>query len=91
MLTTERDDEITYEDSTSTAEMVTTCEELVSYLGRHNNLPETLVLLAGTCTTEPSTLLERDRISIDIDRIGRLVNVTVTIKTDKRRTTPRIE
>ena len=80
-LTIERRGEIMYEDSTSTAEMATTCEELVSYLRRHNTLPETLVLLTGTALVPPEsfTLLEGDEVTIDIDRIGRLVNETVTV------------
>ncbi|ELZ28489.1 fumarylacetoacetate hydrolase [Halogeometricum pallidum JCM 14848] len=80
-LTIERDGEVVYEDSTSTSEMATTCEKLVEYLRRHNNLPETLVLLTGTALVPPEsfTLSEGDTVSIDIDRIGRLVNDTVTV------------
>ncbi len=80
-LTIERDGETVYEDSTSTSEMVNSCEELVSYLGRHNSLPETLVLLTGTALVPPEsfTLTEGDEVTIDIDRIGRLVNDTVTV------------
>ncbi|MCO8255128.1 fumarylacetoacetate hydrolase family protein [Haladaptatus sp. AB618] len=80
-LTIERDGEIMYEDSTSTSEMATTCEELVSYLERHNTLPETLVLLTGTALVPPEsfTLTEGDEVTIDIDRIGRLVNGTVSV------------
>ena len=80
-LTIERDGEIMYEDSTSTSEMATTCEELVSYLKRHNALPETLVLLTGTALVPPEsfTLTEGDEVTIDIDRIGRLVNETVSV------------
>ncbi len=80
-LTIERDDEIVYEDATSTSEMATTCDTLVDYLRRHNTLPETLVLLTGTALVPPDTftLREGDRVSIDIDRIGRLVNDTVVV------------
>jgi 2-dehydro-3-deoxy-D-arabinonate dehydratase len=80
-LTIERDGEIMYEDSTSTSEMATTCDELVSYLGRHNSLPETVVLLTGTALVPPEsfTLSEGDQVTIDIDRIGRLVNETVRV------------
>ncbi|WP_266082311.1 fumarylacetoacetate hydrolase family protein [Haladaptatus caseinilyticus] len=80
-LTIERDDEIVYEESTSTSQMATTCDELVSYLDRHNVLPETLVLLTGTALVPPEsfTLTEGDRVTIDIDDIGRLVNGTVTV------------
>ena len=80
-LSIERDGETVYEGSTSTGEMATTCEELVSYLRRHNSLPETLVLLTGTALVPPETftLVEGDEVTIDIDRIGQLVNDTVTV------------
>ncbi|ESP89928.1 fumarylacetoacetate hydrolase family protein [Candidatus Halobonum tyrrellensis] len=80
-LTIERDGELMYEDSTSTGEMATRCETLVEYLYRHNELPETVVLLTGTALVpdDDFTLQEGDRIAIDIDRIGRLVNDTVTV------------
>lgn len=80
-LTIERDGEIAFEDSTSTAEMATSCDELVEYLRRHNNLPEMLVLLTGTSLVPPEsfTLMEGDQVTIDIDKIGRLVNHTVVV------------
>jgi len=80
-LTIERDGETVYEGSTSTGEMATSCETLVSYLRKHNTLPETLVLLTGTALVPPETftLVEGDEVSIDIDRIGRLVNDTITV------------
>ncbi|MFC6823575.1 fumarylacetoacetate hydrolase family protein [Halopelagius fulvigenes] len=80
-LTIERDGEVMFEDATSTGEMATTCENLVDYLGRHNNLPETVVLLTGTALVPPEsfTLAEGDRVTIDIDHIGRLVNDTVVV------------
>ncbi|UPM42714.1 fumarylacetoacetate hydrolase family protein [Halocatena salina] len=80
-LTIERDNEVVYEETTSTGEMVTTCDQLVTYLRQHNSLPETLVLLTGTALVPPETftLHEQDQITIDIDRIGRLVNDTVVV------------
>ncbi|RRJ33789.1 fumarylacetoacetate hydrolase family protein [Halocatena pleomorpha] len=80
-LTIERDDEVVYEETTSTSEMVTTCDQLVEYLRQHNSLPETLVLLTGTALVPPETftLHEQDQVTIDIDRIGRLVNDTVVV------------
>jgi len=80
-LTIERDGEVLFEDSTSTSEMATTCEKLVSYLRRHNDLPETVVLLTGTALVPPEsfTLAEGDEITIDIDEIGQLVNDTVGV------------
>ncbi|SFG90791.1 2-dehydro-3-deoxy-D-arabinonate dehydratase [Halopelagius inordinatus] len=80
-LTIERDGEVEYEESTSTSEMATSCEKLVDYLGRHNDLPETVVLLTGTALVPPETftLTEGDRVVIDIDSIGRLVNDAVVV------------
>ncbi|KKF39921.1 fumarylacetoacetate hydrolase [Halorubrum saccharovorum] len=80
-LTIERDGEVLFEDSTSTSEMAATCEKLVSYLRRHNDLPETVVLLTGTGLVPPEsfTLAEGDQITIDIDEIGQLVNGTVGV------------
>jgi len=80
-LTIERDGERVYEDSTSTGEMATSCETLVEYLSRHNNLPETVVLLTGTALVPPDefTLTEGDEVSIDIENIGRLVNRTIAV------------
>ncbi|MFC7020344.1 MULTISPECIES: fumarylacetoacetate hydrolase family protein [Haloarcula] len=69
-------DEIRYEGETSTGEMVRTCEELVSYLTRHNAVPDSAVLLTGTSLVpdEGFTLSEDDEIDITIDGIGRLMN-----------------
>ena len=80
-LTIDRDGETVFTDRTTTSEMATTCEKLVSYLRRHNNLPETVVLLTGTALVPPETftLEEGDRVTIDIESIGTLVNETVVV------------
>ncbi|GAA5060966.1 fumarylacetoacetate hydrolase family protein [Haladaptatus pallidirubidus] len=80
-LSIERDGELVHEDSTSTNEMATTCETLVEYLYRHNNLPDTVILLTGTGLVPPETftLTEGDRVSITIDGIGTLVNDTIVV------------
>lgn len=77
----ERDEETIYEGSTSTSEMATTCEKLVSYLNRHNTLPETVVLLTGTALVPPDsyTLTDGDTVIIDLENIGRLMNTTITV------------
>ena len=79
-MTIERDGEVLYEESTSTSEMVKSCEELVSYYTRHNAVPETAVLLTGTALVpeEGFTLKPGDDVSIEIDDIGVLDN-TVTV------------
>jgi len=75
-MTITRDGETLYEEETSTAEMVRSCEELVSYLHRHNPLPELCVLLTGTSLVpdDDFTLQADDEVTIDIEGIGTLVN-----------------
>jgi 2-dehydro-3-deoxy-D-arabinonate dehydratase len=77
----QRDGEVVFEDGTSTAEMVRTCEDLVSYLARSNPLPETAVLLTGTALVPPDefTLRPGDEVVIDIESIGRLHNPVVEV------------
>lgn len=79
-MTIERDGERRYEGETATNEMARSCEELVSFLTRHNTVPETAVLLTGTSLVpeEEFTLQPGDRVDIDIEGIGRLSN-TVTV------------
>jgi len=71
-----RDGETIFSESTSTAEMVRTCEELVDYFTRYNEVPEASVLLTGTSIMVPDdvTLREDDRIDIEIEDIGTLTN-----------------
>jgi 2-dehydro-3-deoxy-D-arabinonate dehydratase len=73
--------EVVFEDGTSTANMVRTCEELVSYLARSNPLPETAVLLTGTALVPPEefTLRPDDEVVIDVESIGRLRNPVVEV------------
>ncbi len=80
-MTVERDGETVYEGETSTGEMVRTCEELVSYLRRHNTVPESAVLLTGTSLVpeEGFTLTPADEIHIDIENIGGLTNDVTTV------------
>jgi 2-dehydro-3-deoxy-D-arabinonate dehydratase len=67
----DRDGETVYDDATSTAEMVRTCSELVSYFTRHNTVPELAVLLTGTSLVpEEFTLEPGDRIEIEIEDVG---------------------
>lgn len=76
----ERDGSSIYEGTTTTAKMVRTCQELVSYLVRHNHLPAMTVLLTGTSLVPPDsvTLDAGDQIEITIESIGTLSN-TVTV------------
>ena len=76
-----RDGETVYEDSTTTAEMVRTCEELASYLNRHNAVPETAVLLTGTALVpdDDFTLAPGDAVEITIEDVGTLRNDVVQV------------
>ena len=80
-MTITRDGEVVYEDSTNTGEMVRTCEELSSYLQRHNVVPETTVLLTGTALVPESgfTLRPGDVVDIHIEEIGTLTNGVRTV------------
>ena len=76
-----RDGEQVYDGVTNTNEMVRTCEELSSYLGRHNVLPDLTVLLTGTALVPEGdfTLREGDMVEIDIEAIGTLTNAVTTV------------
>ena len=76
-----RDGEQVYDGVTNTNEMVRTCEELSSYLGRHNALPDLTVLLTGTALVPEGdfTLREGDVVEIDIEAIGTLTNAVTTV------------
>ncbi|MEF8790257.1 MAG: fumarylacetoacetate hydrolase family protein [Haloarculaceae archaeon] len=73
-MTIERDGEAVFEDGTSTAEMVRTCEELVDWYRRHNSVPRTAVLLTGTSLVPPDefTLRAGDEVTIEIEDVGTL-------------------
>jgi len=77
----ERDGEVVYEEATSTAEMVRTCEELIDYWARHNVVPEFAVLLTGTSLVPPEefTLQEGDHVRMNVEHIGTLANDVVTV------------
>ncbi|MFC7142105.1 fumarylacetoacetate hydrolase family protein [Halosimplex aquaticum] len=71
-----RDGDTVFEDSTSTSEMVRTCEELVDYYTRYNEVPESTALLTGTSIIPPDdvTLEADDEIHIEIENVGTLEN-----------------
>ncbi|PSQ05064.1 hypothetical protein BRC92_02645 [Halobacteriales archaeon QS_4_69_31] len=79
--TIRRDGRRVYHDSTHTGEMVRTCEELVSYLTRHNVVPETTVLLTGTALVRDDefTLRPNDDVEITVEPIGSPHNTVVTV------------
>lgn len=65
------------EESANTSQLKRRLEELVAYLKRDNELYDGTVLLTGTCLVPPNqfTLQSGDRIEIEIEGIGTLVNV----------------
>lgn len=66
---------------TNTSEMVRTCHELVSFLMKHNDIPDVTILFTGTGIVPPEeiTLLEGDLVRITIDKIGTLENSVVQV------------
>ncbi len=76
-----RDGDILYDESTNTAEMVKTVDELTSYLTRHNAVPELSVLLTGTALVpgEEFTLEAGDEVHIELDEVGSLENGVVEV------------
>ena len=78
-MTITRDGEEVFEGSTTTNK-AQTCEDIVSYLNRHNAVPELAVLMTETAIVpnESFTLQANDQVSIDLEAIGTLENdVTV--------------
>lgn len=71
-----RKGETVFEGTTTTAEMVISCDDLVDTLTQSNYVPELAVLLTGTALVpdDDFTLKANDEIEIAIDRIGRLSN-----------------
>lgn len=80
-LTIERERTVVYEGSTSTSEMVRTCEELASYFTKHNAVPELAVLLTGTSLVpeDDFTLQVGDDVRVAIDDIGVLENPVIEV------------
>ncbi|WP_290810962.1 fumarylacetoacetate hydrolase family protein [Halovivax sp.] len=80
-MTIERDGSVVFDESTSTSEMVRSHDELVSYLLRHDVVPESTVLLTGTSLVPPDdfTLAEGDAVEITIEGIGTLANPVTTV------------
>jgi 2-dehydro-3-deoxy-D-arabinonate dehydratase len=78
-LSIERNGAIVFDAVTSTARMTRTALELISWLGRDNHFPDGVILLTGTGIVPPDdfSLRPADRVVIEIEGIGRLVNTAV--------------
>ncbi|MCF6092418.1 fumarylacetoacetate hydrolase family protein [Microaerobacter geothermalis] len=72
-----RDEKLVVEGTASTGQLKRRFDELVSYLVRDNEIFDGTVLLTGTCIVPPNefTLVDGDRIEIEISGIGTLINV----------------
>jgi len=72
----ERESQVVFQGATKLTEMARSLESLVEWLGRENSFPNGAILLTGTGIVPPDdfTLQSRDRITIEITGIGRLVN-----------------
>jgi len=75
-LTIERDGDVAFTESTSTNQMVRTCDELAEFFRRYNYVPESTALLTGTSIIPPDdfTLEAGDLVSIEIENVGTLRN-----------------
>jgi 2-dehydro-3-deoxy-D-arabinonate dehydratase len=75
-MTIELDGERVYDDTSSTAQMRRSFDELASYVGRALMLPDGAFLMTGTgiVPDPPFTLQEGDVVTIAIDGLGALTN-----------------
>ncbi len=73
----ERNGEIMFEGSTTIDQMKRTHEELVEFLYRECDFPSGCYLMTGTCVVPGNdfTLQSKDKVTITIEHIGKLVNV----------------
>lgn len=80
-LVIERDGGEIFRGSGSTSDMKRTCAELAEWVQRHNPMPDGSVVMTGTGIVPPKefTLRAGDVVSIEIERIGRLVNTVVVV------------
>jgi 2-dehydro-3-deoxy-D-arabinonate dehydratase len=77
----ERDGETVFSDSTTTAQLTRTFEELSRYLFRALTFPHGAFLMTGTCLVPPSdtTLLPGDEVAVTIPGIGVLRNAVCEV------------
>lgn len=76
-LSIERGPELAFQGTTRLTEMARSFTDLVSWLGRENSFPQGAVLFTGTGIVPPDefTLRSKDRITIEVTGIGKLVNI----------------
>lgn len=76
-----RDEDVLYDESTNTNQMVRSVEELVDCYLDHNAVPEVSVLLTGTSLVpdDDFTLREGDVVEIGLEGIGTLSNTVIDV------------
>jgi 2-dehydro-3-deoxy-D-arabinonate dehydratase len=80
-LTIRRDGELFFQETTSTARMHRSLQDLREYLWRANEFPAGVFLMTGTGIVPPSefTLQHGDEVTVDIAGIGALVNPVIRL------------
>jgi 2-dehydro-3-deoxy-D-arabinonate dehydratase len=80
-LTIARDGKQAFKGQANTSSMKRDCAYLADWLQRHNTVPDGTVVLTGTGTIPPPdfTLTAGDVVSIEIEKIGTLVNTVVVV------------
>jgi 2-dehydro-3-deoxy-D-arabinonate dehydratase len=76
-----RQGSLAYEGRVSTSNLKRSVSELLSYLGRSDEIPEGSVLMTGTGIVPPDdfSLRQGDLVEIEIEKIGKLVNTVVRV------------
>jgi 2-dehydro-3-deoxy-D-arabinonate dehydratase len=80
-LTIERRGRRMFQGESSTSKMKRTCADIADWLQRHNPVPDGTTVLTGTGIIPPPgfTLKAGDRVTIEIENIGALVNTVVVV------------
>ena len=76
-----RDGNQVFEGECSTSQMKRSCAEIADWIQRHNKLPDGTIVLTGTGIIPPQnfTLKQRDLITIEIEKIGKIINEVVLV------------
>lgn len=78
-MTVEREDNVVFEESESTAEMLRSIEGLPRHVTDHDTVAETTVLLTGGPFAPGDTLQEGDVITMEVEELGTLENTVTTV------------
>ena len=77
----ERNDIQVFEGECSTSQMKRSCNEIADWVQRHNEIPDGTIILTGTgiIPLQNFTLQQNDLITIQIEKIGKIVNEVVLV------------